>query len=104
MVVHSGLLSSITFKPTLENGWNLTNLDSTTDRTTAANAIIGLSGVLTAALPLMLAKKAGAPEPIHPGLYHLNLATPVGQSPLTIVIADMDSCASASNELNLGSH
>jgi hypothetical protein len=68
--VKSGL-GSVTFNPTLENGWNLTGLNATTDSKTAE-----LLTALTGLVPKTLTSAAGLkPAKVVPGMYRLVFQT-----------------------------
>jgi hypothetical protein len=68
--VKSGL-GSVTFNPTLENGWNLTGLNATADSKTAE-----LLTALTGFVPKALSSAAGVkPAKVTPGMYRLVFQT-----------------------------
>lgn len=91
VIIHSGLFGNLTFKPTLENGWNLISFDSTIEHTQAAAVISGLSSVATGIIASKMLVKVNEQSVMHPGLYRLDLSAKT-QSPLTAVFADIDDC------------
>ena len=63
-------IGSLTFKPTLEDGWNLTAFDSTVD-TKIPDTINALTGFMKSAAEIATKQKAGEPASFGPGLYSM---------------------------------
>jgi len=92
-VIHGGLFGTVSFKPTLENGWNLTSIDTNIQNNQAATVISGLSSVATGIFASKMLVRTNAQPVMHPGLYRLDLSAN-SQSPLTAVFSDTDDCSS----------
>ncbi len=63
-------LGSVSFNPTLENGWNLTGLNATVD-TKTAEILTALPGLISGAAGMRAAPVEGKKFNIEPGMYPL---------------------------------
>ena len=72
-------LGSLTFKPTLTDGWNLTAFDSTVD-TKIPDTINSLVGLMKTAAEIAKGARpgAGTPADIAPGLYSMTFSKETG--------------------------
>lgn len=95
-IPHAGL-GTLDFKPTLQDGWNLVSMESSTSPQ-IAEILTGLGGIAGAVIPLVGTRAAISGTPLAPGLYKLNLQAPVQASTsavapaLTPVFADVSPC------------